>query len=236
MNLAPSFIFVDPYGFKLPGSLLRKLMCYPKVELFVNVIWRELDMAIQQARAGSMPGMLATLNSLFDGDKWKKICADGSDDRAEQCADLLREITGARWGTHIRMLDNSRIRYFLLHLTNHDAGRNLMKECIWKACPDGGYYASKSDNPRQRYLIEPEPDLRPLRSWVTERLKAGPKRWRDLTDELREEFWLAKHLNEVIRDMRKGKEIVADGYTGPFAPKNNPLLHLGEKPNGFALL
>ena len=39
-NLAPSFIFVDPYGFKLPGNLLRKLLGYPKVELFVNVIWR----------------------------------------------------------------------------------------------------------------------------------------------------------------------------------------------------
>jgi three-Cys-motif partner protein len=232
-NLAPSFIFVDPYGFRLPGSLLRKLMGYPKVELFVYVIWRELDMAIQHAQAGSAPGMVATLNSVFDGERWRTICADGSDDRAEQCADLFRAIARARWGTHIRMLDNGRIRYFLLHLTNHDAGRDLMKECIWTACPDGGFCASKSDNPRQHYLIEPEPELSPLRCWVTERLQAGPKRWQDLTDDLREELWLPKHLNDVIRTLRKDKEIVADEYTGPFAPKNNPLLHLGEGPEGF---
>ncbi len=52
-QLAPGFIFVDPYGFKLPGHLLRKLLSYPRVELFVNVIWRELDLAIQQGQADS---------------------------------------------------------------------------------------------------------------------------------------------------------------------------------------
>jgi three-Cys-motif partner protein len=234
-NLAPSFIFVDPYGFKLPGSLLRKLMGYSKVELFVNVIWRELDMAIQQARADSKPGMVTTLTSVFDGDGWRKISAADADARAEQCADLFREMTGARWGTHLRMLDNDRIRYFLLHLTKHDAGRDLMKECIWKACPDGGFYASKSDNPRQRLLIQPKPDLRPLHDWLKEKLSTGPKRWQTLADDLREELWLGKHLNDVIRLMRKNEEIVADGYTGPFAPKNNPLLHLGKRPEGFGL-
>jgi three-Cys-motif partner protein len=231
-RMAPSFIFVDPYGFKLPGKLLRKLLGYPKVELFVNVIWRELDMAISHGRANSKPGMLTTLNSVFDGDGWKKVCADDADARAEQCADLFREITGARWGTHIRMLDNGRIRYFLLHLTKHDAGRDLMKECMWKACPQSGYYASKSDNPRQQYLIQPEPDLRPLCGWVRDKLTPGPKKWQDLTEELRERIWLPKHLNEVVREMRKNREIAAEGYAGPFAPKNNPLL-LISPPKGF---
>jgi three-Cys-motif partner protein len=235
-QLPPGFFFVDPYGFKLPGNLLRKLMDYPKVELFVNVIWRELDMAIQQARGVGKLGMAATLTSVFDGDGWKKICAEDADERAEQCADLFREITKARWGTHIRMLDNGRIRYFLLHLTNHDAGRDLMKECIWKACPDGGYYASKSDNPRQQLLIQLEPDLRPLRCWVTERLTAGPKRWQELTEELRKELWLGKHLNEVILSMRKCGEIVADGFTGKFAQKNNPRLQMDTGSQGFGLL
>ena len=192
-------------------------------------------MAISHGQGNSKPGMVTTLNSVFDGDGWKKICAEDADARAEQCADLFREITGARWGTHIRMLDNGRIRYFLLHLTKHDAGRDLMKECVWKACPQGGYYASKSDDPRQRYLIEPEPDLRPLRGWVTDRLTAGPKKWQELTEELREKIWLPKHLNEVIRTMRKSGEIVADGFSGMFAPKNNPRLRIRPR-EGFGLV
>ncbi len=42
---------IDPYGFKVPGQLLAQLMDVgQQVELFVNVIWRELDMAIQQRK------------------------------------------------------------------------------------------------------------------------------------------------------------------------------------------
>lgn len=225
-RLAPGFFFVDPYGFKLPGRLLRKLLSYPKVELFVNVIWRELDMAIQHGRADDESALIPTLNSVFDGEDWKKIDATDADARADQCADLFRKITGAKWGTHIRMLDNGRIRYFLLHLTKSDAGRDLMKDCIWKACPAGGYYASKSDDPHQRFLIEPEPDLTPLRQWVKEKLTVSPKRWQALTEALREELWLEKHLNEVIREMRKEGDIEGDEFTGKFAQSNNPRLRV----------
>ncbi len=260
-QMAPGFIFVDPYGFRLPGGLLRKLLSYPKVELFVNVIWRELDMAIQQCRGdgchpqppstgpylfGCEPdpereraaaqrrestraSLEAILNSVFDGDGWRTIDADSADRRAEQCADLFRQMTGAKWSTYLRMLDNQRVRYFLLHLTKHAAGRDLMKECMWKACPHGGFYASKSDSPSQVILIETEPNLRPLRDWVVGRLSTGPKRWQTLTDEVREELWLGKHLNEVIRSMRRAKEIVAEQYTGQFAHSNNPLLRLASQ-------
>lgn len=225
-QLAPGFFFVDPYGFKLPGNLLRKLLGYPRVELFVNVIWRELDMAIMQSRGNDGSSLAQTLNSVFAGDGWKNISANDSDARAEQCADLFREITGARWGTHIRMLDNGRIRYFLLHLTKHDAGRDLMKECMWKACPDGGFYASRSNNPRQQLLIQPEPNLAPLHDWVKQKLAAAPKHWQDLSEAVREELWLPKQLNEVIQELRRQHEVEATGFSGRFAPTNNPLLHL----------
>jgi len=227
-RMAPAFVFLDPYGFKIPGQLLRRIMEFRQTELFVNVIWRELDMAISQARDGSQPGMVDTLNSVFAGDGWRQIDAKSSDDRAEQCAELFQAISGANWGTYIRMMDNNRIRYFLLHLTNHDAGRDLMKDCIWKSCPDGGFYASKSDNPAQMLLIEPEPDLTPLRGWITAQLEQAPKRWTELTNNLRPELWLGKHLNEIIRQMRREGVLVAESYTGKFSQKSNPLLRLAE--------
>ena len=49
-EMAPAFVFVDPYGFKVPAQLLTRLMAAGRVELFVNVIWRELDMAISGGR------------------------------------------------------------------------------------------------------------------------------------------------------------------------------------------
>lgn len=229
--LAPAFVFVDPYGFKVPGATLSALLKAGRVELFINVIWRELDMAIRQAQAGDKPGMASTLNEIFDGEEWKTaICAEDVDERADQAVRLLAEKIGARWHTYIRMLgDNGRTRYVLLHLTNHDEGRDLMKDCIWKVAPDGGFYARKSVDPGQLLLITREPDLTLLRAWVLARLRIKPRRWQELQDELRPELWREPQLNEVVRALRKEGAIQATAYTGLFAPKANPLLRLPQQ-------
>ena len=226
-DLAPSFLFCDPYGFRVPGSILRRLMRFPRVELFVNVIWRELNMAIVHARSGTSPGMAQTLDIVFDGDDWKGIDATDIDERAEQCVQLLRRSTESKWATYVRMLGKNRqTRYFLLHLTNHSAGRDLMKDCVWKICPDGGYYARRADNPQQQILISPEPDLRPLENWLRRKLEAGPKQWKELDNSLREELWLRKHLWKIVGDLRKKGKIYADSFEGRFSQKSNPRLRL----------
>lgn len=121
--------------------------------------------------------MADTLDSIFDGSEWKdRVSSDDFDERANQAINLLREKIGAKWVTHIRMLgDNDVTRYLLMHLTNHDAGRDLMKACMWKVCPDGGFYVRKTDDPAQQFLITPEPDLGPLAEWLRCRSVSGPE-------------------------------------------------------------
>jgi len=222
MRLAPALLFVDPYGFKVPGEILKDLMKFQRVELLVNVIWRELDMAISQ---GSKPGMAKTLNLVFDGNDWReRIASPDFDERADQAVDPLREKIGARWATFVRMLgENRATRYFLLHLTNHDDGRDLMKDCIWKICPEGGFYVRKSDNRSQQFLITPEPDLRPLRVWVLSKLRHSPQRWQELIEQLRPEIWRTPHLTSVLRELRQEGKIVSEGK---FVPSSNPTLRL----------
>lgn len=226
--LAPAFVFVDPYGFKIPAATLRALLRAGRVELFINVIWRELDMAISQARSGLKPGMAATLTEVFDGEEWRDIAAPGLDERADQAVRLLASKLGAKWHTYIRMLgDNDRTRYVLLHLTNHDEGRDLMKDCMWKVAPDGGYYARKSVDPGQLVLISPTPDPAPLRQWAVERLRAQPRRWHELQEDLRSELWREPQLKAVIRELRKEGVISASEYEGTFSFKADPWLRLG---------
>jgi len=224
-RLAPAFVFVDPYGFKVPCALLRDLMRAGRVELFVNVIWRELDMAIAQ---GDKPGMAATLDLVFDGPDWRsRITSANFDTRADQAVDLLAEKISARWPTFVRMLgDNNATRYLLVHFTNHDAGRDLMKECMWAECPDGGFFVRKSDDPAQQLLISREPNLAPLRDWTVRELSQGPKRWSKLTEALRQENWRSPHLRTVLGELKREGVIVAEDYTGRFGPGGNPLLRL----------
>lgn len=224
-SMAPAFVFVDPYGFKVPGRLLRDLMGFPRVELFINVIWRELDMAMAQARQDPGSPLAKTLDGIFDGRSWVHIDAHSSDERLEQCLDLFREICGARWATWFRMLgDNGVTRYALLHLTNHHAGRELIKNCLWKVCPDGGFYARKSDDPSQELLIKPQPDLEPLKRWILDLLGAQARRWSELAELLRETLWREPQLNSLIRKLRRDGVIAGSDFDGRFSQRADPLL------------
>ncbi len=221
----PAFIFIDPFGFKIPGKLLRDLMSIKKVELFVNIIWRELDMAICQKTKPS--GMMKTLDLIFNGGIWQTITDNDPDKRADQAAKLIQEMTGSKWSTYISMIgENHKTRYFLLHLTNHDDGRDLMKECMWKSCPDGGFYVKKVHNPDQLFLIEPEPDLELLDEWIISELKNQPQRWENLIIKIRKEIWLTKHFNQEIQKLRKKGIIEGKDYDGKFARTNNPIIHM----------
>jgi len=226
-RLPPAFIFCDPYGWSLPGRVLRELMEFPQVELFVNVIWRELDLAMQQIKGGEK-SQEPIIDALFDGRNWKTaISAANADDRAKQCAALFQEMIGAKWGTTVTMVESGRTKYFLFHLTNNDAGRDLMKECVWSACPEDGYYARKSDHPDQEFLIERKPDLTLLRTWVLNHLGSGPKHWQTLTDMVRPEIWKSTHLNEIIKALKDEGKI--EGEEGvKFQPSGNPLLTLAQ--------
>lgn len=117
--------------------------------------------------------------------------------------------------------DNQKTRYLLLHLTNHDEGRVLMKDCMWKVCPEGGFYARKGN---QQLLIEPEPDLGPLREWVIAKIEAGPIRFQDLQREVLPEIWRLSQANKMVGALRREGVIEATDYTGRFSAKANPLL------------
>ena len=221
-SMAPAFIFVDPYGFKVPGKLLEQLMAVGRVELFVNVIWRELDMAIQQRKPPGH-GMATALNGIFGDDRWRTIDGETPDERIGQAMHLLSNVVGAKWQTHFRMTTGgSATRYVLLHLTNHDAGRDLMKECMWRTAPGGDFEIRQCDDPKQPFLIAPEPDLAPLRRWVLERLQNGTYDKDELQTELRSEPWLVTHLNKVMKLLLRDGAI--DRASGAFSLTDSPRL------------
>jgi three-Cys-motif partner protein len=214
-RMAPAFIFVDPYGFKIPGRLLRDLMNAGRVELLLTFMWRWVDMAIAQTRNNSRATsqLAVTLDGLFDTPEWRsRITSDSSIERAKQASELLRQQIGAKWFTDIKMLgENNAIHYLILHLTNHDDGRDLMKDCIWKICPDGGLHVRMGDNPDQEFLIKPTPDLRPLRSWVSGLLAQQPRKWNELSERLRAEIWRETHLRNVLKQLVAKKQIQCHG-------------------------
>lgn len=220
----PAFVFVDPFGFRVPGQVLREVMKAGRVELFINLMWRELDMALRQG--ARREGLAELADEVFDGPEWRDaINGDSSNERAEQAVDLLARKVGAKWATSVRMLgDNGATRYILLHLSNHDEGRDLMKECVWNVC--GGFVARKSDNPAQQLLITPEPDWSSVKTWILEQLIAGPLRLAALHERARPTIWRDVHVNKCFKALLKDGRISTPDERTVAA---NPLLSISER-------
>lgn len=156
---------------------------------------------------------------------------DGMDERLDRAIPLMARGIGAKWWTSaVRMVTGGQAtRYVLLHLTNSDDGRDLMKECAWSVSPAGGFMVRRSDNPDQQFLLKPEPHLRPLRDWILSRLSRRPERWQDLHAAVRPEWWLLKHVNELVRELKKEGTITAAPVPGrKFGAAANPLLRLSK--------
>ena len=102
-----------------------------------------------------------TLDEIFGSGSWRtEVIGDGMDARLDRAIPLMARGIGAKWWTSaVRMVTGGQAtRYVLLHLTNSDDGRDLMKECAWSVSPAGGFMVRRSDSPDQQFLIKPEPD------------------------------------------------------------------------------
>lgn len=230
-ELAPAFVFVDPWGFKIPYSLLAQFMTFRRVELLVNVMFRELDMALAQAAASA--GMARTMDYMFGEKAWRgAVTGQTPNERAEQTLALIQQSVGARWQSSMRMLRRRRVRYMLAHFTNHDAGRDLMKEALWKTCshlPEGIFIARAEEDPAQGVLLSGEPDLGPLEEWILARLCRRPTTWQELHEMSRSTSWLKTHVNRAVRALRDAGKVRKADASKPFYPSANPLLVLGGK-------
>jgi thioredoxin reductase (NADPH) len=79
--------------------------------LFINVMWRELDMLIQQRpETGTAPAQ--TLDDIFASEAWRtEMIGAGMDERLEQAIPLMARGIGAKWWTSaVRMVICGRVR------------------------------------------------------------------------------------------------------------------------------
>jgi three-Cys-motif partner protein len=226
LQMAPAFVFVDPYGFKLSMGLLSRLKSFERCELFVNFMWRYIDMAMHH------DAQEQNMDALFGSPEWRRIRE--IEDPAQRCDSAIRlfqQGLGARYITWTKMLgENQAVKYILLHATNHRRGRELMKEAIWALCPTGDFVARVADNPDQEFLIEPEPDLTPLEEWLSRKYPGHEIRYKEIEDELIRTIFLPKHLNSVLRRLRKDGRITLSGYEGRLAFDKNPTITYNPPP------
>lgn len=216
-RLAPSFVFVDPYGFQLSMELLNSFLQFRGCELLINFMFRYVDMAI------SNPVQTNNMNTLFGCHHWYELSKikNPYERRRETIALYSRQLQ-ADFVTHMNMMGaNKALKYVLLHASNHPKGRNLMKDSMWTVSPDGSFAAYERDNPDQHVLIEPIPDFRLLKNMLWSQFAGKEVHLKQIDNWSLFTSYREKHVHDIMRDYQK-RDII--GANGKFGVKKKNLL------------
>lgn len=144
-NLAPSFVFIDPFGFKgFPLRIVRRILKYPACEVLVTFMEGFIRRFAEYNEEA--------LNELFETDEWQEYSGKEAP-LVELYEKQLKERAGAKYTWSFRIMRFSRTWYYLVFATKHIKGLEVMKEAMFKVDKRGKY--TFGDIPRgQRTLFD----------------------------------------------------------------------------------
>lgn len=153
-NLAPTFAFLDPFGFSgLPMKLIGRIMSYDRCEVLITFMLGFVKRFTDELRESA-------LDELFGNPEWREVKSI-ADPRKREMFLLnlykrqLQEVCGAK---HIRTFgmigEQNQLIYYLVYGTKHWKGLEVMKEAMWKVDRRGTYTFSDLTDVNQTYLID----------------------------------------------------------------------------------
>lgn len=153
-TLAPTFAFIDPFGFSgIPFSLIERLLTRKSCEAFVTF----MADSINRFLAHPEEKVVQHIVDAFGTSEAIEI-ANGSGDRVAKLRQLYQSklMRVAKYVRYFEMRDRQdRTQYYLFFATNNELGHLKMKEAMWKVDPDGDFRFSDATNPDQLVLFEP---------------------------------------------------------------------------------
>lgn len=155
-TLAPTFAFIDPFGFSgIPFSLIERLLGHKRCEVFITFMVDAVNRFLEHPE----DKVVQHIAEAFGGDDAVKI-AKGGGDRIVKLRELYQSKLSsvAKYVRYFEMRDRQdRTQYYLFFATNHALGHSKMKEAMWKVDPDGDFRFSDATNPSQMILFEVDP-------------------------------------------------------------------------------
>ena len=171
LKLAPTFAFVDPFGFKgIPYNLLKRSMKNDKCEVLINFMLEDIT------RFLSLPQNEGYLTDFFGTDEWKKALAMNTPKEKSIFLHGLYQVQLSKIAKHVlsfKMVNKfNKIDYFLFFTTNHLLGLYKMKESMWRVDPSGNFeFSDTRYNPFQTVLFEQKPNYASLKKIILNKFK-----------------------------------------------------------------
>jgi three-Cys-motif partner protein len=152
-TLAPTFAFIDPFGFSgIPFELIERLLKCKRCEVFITFMVDAINRFLEHPEEKVTQHIV----DAFGGKEAIDIAKAGGD-RIVNLRELYQSKIkkAAEYVRYFEMRDQqNRTQYYLFFATNSDMGQLKMKEAMWKVDPDGEFRFSDATNPNQLVLFE----------------------------------------------------------------------------------
>lgn len=138
-RLAPTFAFLDPFGFgDLPMDLVSRLLAYKWCDVIVTFMARDIN------RFAESPFHIEAIDRCIGNTEWREnIPEDPEERRAFFVKTYENEIKKRVPEAHVKSFEMSdsadRLVYYLVGATKHKEGVKVMKRSMWTADPTGNY-------------------------------------------------------------------------------------------------
>ena len=165
----PTFVFIDPFGFKIPFSYVAKVLQAQSCEVLITFMFEEINRFLSQ---GDQPD---NFDDLFGCERWREgIKIKGTKERVKFLHDLyqsqLMQSAGANFVRSFAMRnERNTMDYFLFFATNNERGLRKMKEAMWRVDESGTYNFSDATDPNQSVLFAAEPDRELLKRLIIDK-------------------------------------------------------------------
>jgi three-Cys-motif partner protein len=213
-EIAPTFAFVDPFGWSgAPMEVMADLL-RPRCELLFTFIYDQTSRFISIDNEK----VIQQLEDLFGSDDFKQAVDLSGTDRKEKLLELfsfqLRDQIGFEFVNSFEMINSKgRTPYFLVHATYHQKGAEKMKDVLWGVDPTGEFrYSSRLGG--QDVLFAEKSEVDPLISAMQEAFTDRTVPIADVESfVIRDTPYRMPHVRQALRALESQDQIHVSGRT-----------------------
>lgn len=208
--LAPTFVFVDPFGFSgVPFNLISDLMNNKKCEILITFMYEDID------RWKKLFMNKGHLDSLFGTSEWQKINNEdlSSKEKLFRLHSLyksqLENKAKIKFVRSFMMINKyNKPDYFLFFGTNNELGLERMKEAMWKVDKIGTFqFSDVTYDPEQAVLFEPMPMFSKLKKEILLEFEGKEVKIEDIeTFVIQKTAFLRGHIRKNILDKMESND------------------------------
>ncbi len=210
-DIAPSFFFIDPFGFKgVPFDLVKKILSMKRTEVFFTFMTRDIN------RFLGHEDLSHRFDELFGTSDWRRLlerCDPGKQHQTLRDFYIRRLKEDAKvkhaWAFRVCTDDRCETLYYLIHATNHFRGLKIMKDIMHKQGPKGMFaYLGPEDVYYRNQLRLFEEDSGSLKEYLVRRFSGRTVRFMDIIEESYEDTPVTEpQYRKALKELEKDEQV-----------------------------